>query len=85
MNKEHEKLLSPSRILGLNLLILVAYSLLWRLLDNNYVIDALFIVGHIIIALGIASAEKERRKVWLLSALLVLLLGYTTCGYIVAQ
>jgi len=84
MNKEHEKLSSAAQILGYNLIALVAYSIICRLLDHNFIIDAFFIMSHMLFALLMAGMYDERRKVWLLSCLLILLLGYTTCGFFVS-
>lgn len=65
------------RILGLNLLILIAYSILSRLTAGGGILDAVFIGAHLLCCILIGAVERS--WAWLLSGLLVLVIGFATC------
>jgi len=72
-------------IIGINLLILIVYTIYLRVDNNNYnfITDAFFITIHVVLCLVIAIFTKPRA--FLLSAGLVLLIGFATCFAIVAK
>jgi glucan phosphoethanolaminetransferase (alkaline phosphatase superfamily) len=72
-------------IIGVNLLILIVYTIYLRVDSNNYnfIADAFFIAIHVVLCLVIAIFIKPRA--FLLSAGLVLLIGFATCFAIVAK
>lgn len=80
------------KIMGLNLLVLLLVSgVIWLATASEksylsgkdgllYIFTMVYYVPlHTIIALGVAFSSKEDRKAWLLSALMVLLLGFSVC------
>lgn len=79
---------SLKSIAGYNLLAILAYSVLIRLAaggDMGILIISAFAVGlHVVTALVISGfyasdKKKEEARAWLLTALLVLLVGFSTC------
>jgi hypothetical protein len=82
------------KIAGINLLVLLAYSILIRVLSSGggkqgaamgILIMSAFAVGiHVIICLLVTVVEygnrsKEVGRAWLLSSGIVLLVGFSTC------
>ena len=81
------------RLVGINLIIMLAYSILIRLLNGHggqgsslgILIFSAFAVGiHVFICLVIglacyAGKNKEQGQAWLMSSGLVLLIGFSTC------
>ncbi|BAU53632.1 hypothetical protein [Mucilaginibacter gotjawali] len=70
-------------IVGFNILGLAFYTVIYKLSANeaNLVIDAFLIVFHVLFCLGMALVSK-RAGMWVLSAVLVLIIGFSTCSYI---
>lgn len=69
------------KVVGLNLAILVVYSIICRLLgEGGIIIDALFIVMHVLVCIILAIVQ--RKWAWLLSAFLVLVIGFSTCAFL---
>jgi hypothetical protein len=80
-----------TKIAGINLLILLTYSALIRLVSlgegqaMNILIMSAFAVGlHVLICAVVCGAsysnnKKELGKAWLLSTGIVLLIGFSTC------
>lgn len=66
-------------IVGINLAILAAYTIFLRINKEELIVlgEALLIAAQIIICL--ITAIFVQRKAFLLSALLVLLIGFSTC------
>jgi hypothetical protein len=84
---ELEKPKSPMKIVGINLLVMVFYTIASRLtVINAHGEDALggafllavFIGIHVFVCLFTSVASKYTRY-WLLSSLLVLLVGFSSC------
>ena len=82
------------KIAGINLLVLLAYSIIIRVLSSGggaqggaagILIMSAFAVGiHVIICLLVTGIEyanrsKETGRAWLLSSGIVLLVGFSTC------
>ncbi|WP_348051246.1 hypothetical protein [Mucilaginibacter sp.] len=82
-----EKPKSQMKIVGINLLVMVVYTILCRVgyKTDGFIIVACLIVGHIIccfIACVVSAFIAQYRHlagIWLLSALAVLLIGFSTC------
>jgi len=77
-------------IAGINLLVLLVYSLLIHFNANgserglSIMIESAFVIGlHVFLSLGIGLANysnnKSFGKAWLLSSGIVLLVGFSTC------
>lgn len=79
------------KILGVNLIVLIAYSLIIRGLStkpyrnlNILMISAVLIILHILVNLIIgrvfySKGEMEKGRVFMLSAGIVLLIGFSSC------
>jgi len=70
-------------IVAYNLLGLAAYTILFRLLadEGGIVLDALVLAGHLLVCF-IMSLVK-RSWIWVLSGVLVLVIGFSTCVMLV--
>jgi hypothetical protein len=67
-------------IVGINLLVLIAYTIYWRVFNNEELIilvEAIFIAFQV--AFCLIMAIFVYRKELLLSALVVLLIGFSSC------
>jgi mannose/fructose/N-acetylgalactosamine-specific phosphotransferase system component IID len=79
------------RIAGINLLVLLGYSLFIRLINSpgqhglQIVIESAFVVGlHVLVALIFTAVEYSNRRTehgraWAWSAGIILLVGFSTC------
>jgi len=77
MSEEEKKPQERWKVVGYNMLGLFAYTLLFRLVDGGIIFDC-FVVGvHFLVAIIMAIALKKWE--WLLSAFLVLAIGFSTC------
>lgn len=66
------------RLVGINLGVLVGYTVICAVAgDSGLILDAFIIAIHVIICIGMAAAA--RRWAWLLSGLIVLIIGFSTC------
>lgn len=82
---------SVSKITGVNLAIMLVYSLLIRFSNDGHekalgilIFSALVITAHVIIlliicAVSYAGGQKEQGRAFLLSSGLVLLIGFSSC------
>lgn len=66
------------KTVGINIAVLVVYTLACRLTDSGVIIDAFLIAIHFFA--GIIMSIIVRRWEWVLSALLVLVIGFSTCA-----
>jgi hypothetical protein len=67
-------------IVGYNLAILAAYTIFSRLIgDGGFIIDALLLVIHVFTCLILALTNRS--WMWVLAAVLVLAIGFSTCVY----
>ncbi|PJJ84616.1 hypothetical protein [Mucilaginibacter auburnensis] len=66
-------------IVGINLVVMIIYTILFRQTEENYPMwgTAFFMMVQIVICL--LTAIFFKRKAFLLSALAVLLIGFSTC------
>jgi hypothetical protein len=66
------------RLVGINMAVLAGYTILCALLrDGGLIFDAFIIAGHFFIC--VIMAAVQRRWVWVLSAFMVLIIGFSTC------
>ncbi|HEY9003335.1 MAG TPA: hypothetical protein VIM89_18410 [Mucilaginibacter sp.] len=65
------------KVVGINIGILAVYTIGCRLVDGGIVIDAFLIAIHFFV--GVIMSIAVRRWEWLLSAFLVLVIGFSTC------
>jgi len=70
-------------IVGYNMLALIIYTLALKFIKGDlggYFFDALLLVVHVLACVILAIAEKGPKVwMWLLSAVLVLVIGVSTC------
>lgn len=66
-----------ARILGLNMLILAAYTIVSKLTEGGIILDAFFIIFHLFGCVVIGGVQRS--WTWVLSGLLVLIIGFATC------
>ena len=69
-------------IVGINLLVLVFYTLLLKLTtrDSSFIFDAFILFIHVIFCIGMALGRRS--WVWLFSGVIVLAIGFSTCVWI---
>ncbi len=69
-------------IVGINLAVLAVYTLLLKLTaaDGGFILDAFLLVLHVLTCIIMSIIKKSGS--WLLSAFLVLAIGFSTCVYI---
>lgn len=65
------------KVVGINIGILAVYTIACRLVDGGIIIDAFLIGLHFFIA--IIASIVVRRWEWVLSAFMVLVIGFSTC------
>jgi hypothetical protein len=61
-----------------NLLVLLLYTVVAKATHGLFLLDAFFIVVHAVACLVIF--DQQRRRVWQLSALMVVIIGFSTCS-----
>jgi hypothetical protein len=84
--KEAENNVKPSpnmNIVVYNLLGLAFYTILFKLLANQggLFFDAFVLAGHVLVCIILAIAEKS--WLWVLSGVLVLVIGFSTCTMLI--
>jgi len=69
-------------IIGYNILALVIYTLLFKLTGDSgaLVLDAFVLFLHVVFCIGMSIGKRSGW--WLLSSLLVLVIGFSTCAMI---
>ncbi len=75
--------MSVAKVMGINIGILAVYTSMCFLSNDGMLYDVLFLLVHVVACLIVAIAVK--RWVWVLSALIVLLIGFSTCVTILPQ
>jgi len=65
------------KVIGGNLLIMVAYTILSRFSGLGGILDCMFLLIHVLTCWGLSLSKKS--WVWFLAGLLVLLIGASTC------
>jgi hypothetical protein len=76
-NNEEKKTSSRWKIVGYNLGALFIYTLISRFTDGGIFLDAFFIAIHFMAS--IITSIIVRKWEWVLSAFLVLAIGFSTC------
>jgi hypothetical protein len=66
------------KIVGINLAVLAGYTLISALFPGGIIFDAFAIVFHVIACLFVTMTGPKRLQ-WLLSGVLVLVIGFSTC------
>lgn len=66
------------KIVGINLAILAAYTIIAAIPRDGIFLDIFFIFFHVVLCL-ILTLTGPKRLQWLLSGLLVLIIGFSTC------
>jgi hypothetical protein len=69
-------------VVGINLLVLVFYTLLLKLTTGNFsaITDAFILFLHVLFCIGMAIGRSS--WVWLLGGVLVLIVGFSTCVWV---
>ncbi|PWK78098.1 hypothetical protein LX99_01938 [Mucilaginibacter oryzae] len=70
------------KILGFNLLALIVYTLLCKLINDvgSLMLEAFLVFSQVLICLVLSAVRRD--VVWLLSAFMVLAIGFSTCVYV---
>jgi hypothetical protein len=76
-NIEEKKPQNRWKSVGINILVLSAYTLIFRFVDGGIIMDAFLIAIHFTVC--ILAAIIVRKWEWVLSAFLVLAIGFSTC------
>lgn len=71
------------RIVGVNLLVLAGYTIISRVIPGGFILNGYAIIVHFILCLIKAIIHKS--WIWLLTAIMVLLIGCSTCANIEAR
>ncbi|MFI5139660.1 MAG: hypothetical protein ACHQIM_17700 [Sphingobacteriales bacterium] len=84
--KQQEKNVKPSvnmNIVVYNLLGLAFYTILFKLFANQggLFFDAFVLAGHVLVCVILAISEKS--WLWVLSGVLVLVIGFSTCTMLI--
>jgi len=73
-----KKPISGWAIVGYNLLVLIFYTLILKIAgDTGLFVDAIILLLHVLLCFGLAIGYKSWW--WCLSAILVLIIGFSTC------
>ncbi len=64
-------------VLGINIGVLAIYTIISKAINGGFIIDAFFIAIQFFACVIIAITEKK--WVWILTAFLILLIGFSTC------
>jgi hypothetical protein len=75
--KEVKKPISNGYIIGINVGILAVYTIISKATAGGMLIDAFFILIQFLVC--IITGAAVRRWVWVLSAFVVVLIGFSTC------
>jgi hypothetical protein len=75
----NNKPMGSATIVAYNILALVFYTIICKLTANQggFIFDAFFIFLHVLVCFALAIGKKS--LMWALSAVLVLLIGFSTC------
>jgi hypothetical protein len=72
------KPMTGMRLVGINLAVLAGYTIICALLGGGgLILDAFIIAIHVVLSVG--SSIIFRKWAWLLSGLVVLVIGFSTC------
>ena len=77
--KNNNKSIGDARIVLFNLLALAFYTVLCKTTEAGFIFDAFFIAIQVFVCLIMALAKRS--WLWVLSGVLVLVIGFSTCVY----
>jgi hypothetical protein len=83
MNEEKKQSDIKWQIVAFNTLGLLVYTVLCRFNDAGIIIDCMLVGMHFFIAIILGAALRKRE--WYFSALIVLVIGFSTCVTFVAS
>ena len=75
---KQNKQVEDFKIIGINLLVMVGYTILSKVSDWGAILDSMCLLFHVVFCWGRAFSNKS--WMWFLAGLLVLLIGASTCG-----
>lgn len=77
--KEQNKSFAGMKIVGINMLILAIYTVLCSIDSSGggFIFDAFLILIHVLVCIIMAIAKRS--WIWLLSGVIVLVIGFSTC------
>jgi hypothetical protein len=78
MNEEPKKQISDMGLVGINVAVLVIYTVFCKFSEGGIILDAFLIFAHVIVCFIVAITQKN--WFWFLSGLLVLIVGFSTCA-----
>jgi hypothetical protein len=71
-------------IVGYNILAFVGYTLIFKLMgEDGFIFEGIILVIHVLIC--IIAAIVNRNWFWVLSALIVLVIGVSSCAYLLTS
>ena len=80
MEEKEEKSISGIAIVGYNLLSLLVYTVIFRLIGGaGFILFGLIFLCHFVMCLLLTFSDKKHLY-WLLSAVIVLIVGISTCS-----
>lgn len=75
---ENEDNYSPNvKVIGINLIILAIYTLIFRFEDSGIIFDAFLLAIQFIVCIFMGIIKQK--WIWVLAALVVLIIGFSTC------
>jgi hypothetical protein len=75
--KPQNKLPATWMIVGYNLIVLVFYTLICKLIDGGAILDAFILVIHFVVCLILSLVMRS--WYWVLAAFVVVAIGFSTC------
>ena len=76
-DKNKDKPKGDMQIVAYNILVLVGYTILSKLSDGGFIFDAFLIFAQVVVCLVLSASQRSWS--WLLSGVLVLVIGFSTC------
>lgn len=83
MSEEENKIKEKWKVVGYNTLALMGYTLLCRFVSGGIIFDCVLVGIHFLIAMILSISLKKLE--WLFSALIIIIVGFSTCIYIVGS
>lgn len=80
MDQEEKKEKKPETmsIAGINLLVMLVYTIILAAIPDGLILDIFLLPAHVFVCLLVAIVNRS--WIWLLSALAVLIIGFSTCA-----
>ena len=73
-----KKKVGSMSIVGINLLVMVVYTIILAAIPDGLVLDIFLLPAHVLVCL--IAAIVNRSWIWVLSAMSVLIIGFSTCA-----